>query len=229
MKTKTIAPVPVTITEGLTVNLTHHPQHVFLMSTKDVAHGFGVLDANIRKHKSSLTSELVEGKHFIQLDRVTISNAPNQKLTYWTKRGIVRLGFFIKSQRAKLFRDWAEDYIIESKGFAARAEAEVSYKAQPSVNTFDEAVMAAAKICGSQKKLAQRLGVSDAMLSLIRNGQGNLFKPDSIASITDKCRGIVEHGAGIDIDAIDMLMKVEDKTARLGLYKKLRKAGALYL
>ncbi|MDO4763858.1 MAG: hypothetical protein Q4A00_05700, partial [Flavobacteriaceae bacterium] len=27
--------------------------------------------------------------------------------------GIVRLGFFIKSERAKLFRDWAEELIIK--------------------------------------------------------------------------------------------------------------------
>ncbi len=32
--------------------------------------------------------------------------------TLWTKRGIIRLGFFIKSNRAKQFRDWAEDLII---------------------------------------------------------------------------------------------------------------------
>ena len=31
----------------------------------------------------------------------------------WTKRGVVRLGFFIKTSKAKQFRDWAEDYIIE--------------------------------------------------------------------------------------------------------------------
>lgn len=31
----------------------------------------------------------------------------------WTKRGVVRLGFFIKTPMAKEFRDWAEDYIID--------------------------------------------------------------------------------------------------------------------
>jgi len=36
----------------------------------------------------------------------------SQDQTLWTKRGIVRLGFFIKSERAKLFRDWAEDFIL---------------------------------------------------------------------------------------------------------------------
>ena len=31
----------------------------------------------------------------------------------WTKAGVVRLGFFIKSERAKLFRDWAENLILK--------------------------------------------------------------------------------------------------------------------
>ena len=33
----------------------------------------------------------------------------------WTKRGIIRLGFFIKSDRARLFRDWAEELIINPR------------------------------------------------------------------------------------------------------------------
>ena len=41
----------------------------------------------------------------------TLVNAqPHQ--VFWTKRGIIRLGFFIKSKQAILFRDWAEDLII---------------------------------------------------------------------------------------------------------------------
>ncbi len=30
---------------------------------------------------------------------------------FWTRVGIVRLDFFIKSERAKRFRDWAEAFI----------------------------------------------------------------------------------------------------------------------
>jgi hypothetical protein len=41
----------------------------------------------------------------------TLSNLqPHQ--TFWTKRGIIRLGFFVKSDLARLFRDWAEDLIV---------------------------------------------------------------------------------------------------------------------
>jgi hypothetical protein len=59
-------------------------------------------------------TELIEGKHFLKGETFCppLPKAmPNQ--IYLTKRGIVRLGFFIKSERAKLFRDWAEELIIK--------------------------------------------------------------------------------------------------------------------
>lgn len=84
--------------------------HSFLLSSKDVANGYGVSESVIRSHRQNNSDEFVEGKHFI-IDR-SYKNTPK---TYWTKRGIVRLGFFIKSQQAKAFRDWAEDYVVEEK------------------------------------------------------------------------------------------------------------------
>jgi hypothetical protein len=103
-----------TVTEGLTVTILPDSNHEFLMSTKQVASGFGVSDYNIRQHKLEHSFELIEGKHFIS--GVSIPHAAStgsSKGTLWTKRGIVRLGFFIKSERAKLFRDWAEELVIE--------------------------------------------------------------------------------------------------------------------
>lgn len=85
-------------------------EHTFLMATKDVASGYGVTEKTIRDHKLRQSDELIEGKHFI-ID-FSYNNTPK---TYWTKRGIVRLGFFIKSERAKQFRDWAEDYAIDGQ------------------------------------------------------------------------------------------------------------------
>jgi len=70
--------------------------------------GTGVRQTNLRH-----ADELIEGKHFVKGVTIchTLANAqPNQ--VFWTKRGIVRLGFFIKSERARLFRDWAEELII---------------------------------------------------------------------------------------------------------------------
>jgi hypothetical protein len=101
--------LPMIVTEGVTVNILPYEQYEFLMTNKEVATGYATTEYVIRQCKSTNPNEFVEGKHFVK--GVSISHAqPHQ--VFWTKRGIVRLGFFIKSERAKLFRDWAEELII---------------------------------------------------------------------------------------------------------------------
>jgi hypothetical protein len=105
--------LPMTVTEGVTVNVLPNEAHEYLMTTKEVANGYGVTQYAILKNKLMLGSELIEGKHFISA--ITISNSglnlPHNAIL-WTKRGIIRLGFAMRSERAKLFRDWAEELII---------------------------------------------------------------------------------------------------------------------
>lgn len=122
--------VPMTVTEGLTVNILPSEQYEFLMTTKEVAVGYGTSDYVVRKTMLRHSDELIEGKHYVlgkdlnseggtkcpTLEKgvtkcPTLDNIqPHQ--VFWTKRGVVRLGFFITSDMAKLFRDWAEDLII---------------------------------------------------------------------------------------------------------------------
>jgi hypothetical protein len=53
----------------------------------------------------------VENYHYT---RRTFSHSGLQRIKImWTKAGVVRLGFFVKSERAKAFRDWAEALILE--------------------------------------------------------------------------------------------------------------------
>lgn len=99
------------VTDGLTVAIIPNSDHEFLMDGSTVALGYGVSESTIREHKKSNIDEFEHGKHFVSGVRITDSDPHNK--VYWTKRGIVRLGFFIRSERAKLFRDWAEDLIIE--------------------------------------------------------------------------------------------------------------------
>ncbi len=101
------------VTDGLTVAVIQNQNHEFLMPTKDVAFGFGISGGTIRRHVMEHSDELKEGKHFVK--GVDILNTlPNIQphAVFWTKAGIIRLGFFIKSERAKLFRDWAESVIL---------------------------------------------------------------------------------------------------------------------
>lgn len=101
------------VMNDLTVQVLPHTDHEFLMTTKEVANGYGTSEYVVRKAKERHGFELVEGKHYITAGTFCHGdlNLPHNAVL-WTKRGIVRLGFFIKSERAKLFRDWAEELII---------------------------------------------------------------------------------------------------------------------
>lgn len=92
------------------LNLIQNQEHGFLLSNKDVANGYDVSVDTIRSHLSKNIDEFIENKHFI-VDK----SYKNTRKIFWTKKGIVRLGFFIKSERAKKFRNWAEDYIVNQK------------------------------------------------------------------------------------------------------------------
>lgn len=111
------------VTTELSVNVMPNEAHEFLMTTKEVAAGYGVSRNTIRRHQMEHPLELIEGKHYIKgceyfehpKKGCNIGAKPNNIQSHqilWTKRGIVRLGFFIKSERARMFRDWAEDLII---------------------------------------------------------------------------------------------------------------------
>jgi hypothetical protein len=110
--------LPMTVCEGVTVNVLPNEQHEYLMTTKEVASGYGTSTYAVQQALHRNGSELIEGKHFVTALTICQSDLPKQlrcahNATMWTKRGIVRLGFFIKSERSKLFRDWAEELIIK--------------------------------------------------------------------------------------------------------------------
>lgn len=100
--------------DGQVIEVMPDAEHEYLLTTEQVAAGYGVAVETIRTHKRDHADELAEGKHFLS---VGIPNArPGrgaQTQTVWTKRGIVRLGFFIRSERAARFRDMAEDLVVQ--------------------------------------------------------------------------------------------------------------------
>ncbi|WP_293910208.1 hypothetical protein [Deinococcus sp.] len=104
------APKNTLIVAGQVVNFMPSTEHEYLMTTEQVALGYGVSAENVRKHKETKAGELVEGRHWVV--SITHTLGGQQQATVWTKRGVVRLGFFIRSQRAKLFRDIAEDLVL---------------------------------------------------------------------------------------------------------------------
>lgn len=112
------------VSNNLEVVIIASQEHEFLMTTKEVAQAYEVSDYAVRKNMHRNPLDFIENKHFVKgwticptLSKgVRFSHTPSNHQPhqiFWTKRGIVRLGFFIKSERAKLFRDWAEDLVLE--------------------------------------------------------------------------------------------------------------------
>ena len=87
------------------------------MSSKDVAEGYGLSDSSLRSAKSRHSDELEEGKHYLTVAdcnaQSITGNAKARQVVMWTKKGVIRLGFLIKTPLAKQFRDWAEEFIIK--------------------------------------------------------------------------------------------------------------------
>jgi hypothetical protein len=84
--------------EELNIYVRPDETHEWLMETKLVAEGYGVSESTLRSTKNRHQEELIEGKHFISVANCNAN--PRGGIahiqTFWTKRGVIRLGFFIK-------------------------------------------------------------------------------------------------------------------------------------
>lgn len=118
------------VSDNLSVEIMPDDKFEFLMTTNEVAKGFGVSGNTVRRHKMESANELIEGKHFVTSVQKMNTGCKSggylqNKQILWTKRGIVRLGFFIKSERARMFRDWAEDLVVNKIDEAYRVQSQV--------------------------------------------------------------------------------------------------------
>lgn len=84
--------------------------HEWLLESALVAEGYGVGVDAIYAHLKRNASEFIDGKHYTRSRQIV--GIAEKDVIFWTKKGVVRLGFFIRSERAKAFRDWAEDLIV---------------------------------------------------------------------------------------------------------------------
>ena len=82
-------------------------QDTWSLSNKQVADAFGVSESTVREQKRM--GEYVEGVHFYLSENLT----GNAKQTFWTKKGVITLGFKLReTPQTILFRDWASDFIL---------------------------------------------------------------------------------------------------------------------
>ena len=79
-------------------------QDTWSLSNKQVADGFGVSESTVREQKRT-------GEYVYLSENLT----GNAKQTFWTKKGVITLGFKLReTPQTILFRDWASDYILNS-------------------------------------------------------------------------------------------------------------------
>ena len=79
------------------------------LSNKQVADGFGVSEEAIRSQKS-------RGEY-------------QKNLTFWTKKGVVTLGFKLRETPQTIaFRNWASDFIIKSDGILVKNDLKLEKK-----------------------------------------------------------------------------------------------------
>lgn len=113
LKVNQIEPITVQIAPNISAKVQPDEAHDWLMNSTQAAYAYGVSTSALRSCKSNNTLEFVEGKHFLSVQNLDAGNLTS-KQTLWTKRGMVRLGFFLRSIRARQIRDWAEDFIVEA-------------------------------------------------------------------------------------------------------------------
>ena len=107
----------VQVADGLTVSTFKHPNHDFLMPSKDVAEGYGVSASTLRTCMSRYPNDFTEGIHFVRaVSVVTPLKNVQPHAVLWTKRGVISLGFHIQGKKALMFRQWAENVILEKLG-----------------------------------------------------------------------------------------------------------------
>ena len=102
-------------------------QDTWSLSDRQVAEGFGVTQEAVRKQRTQGATEYIEGVHYYykdmyhdgkgglieSMDKSGGGSRNTQKMVFWTKKGIITLGFKLnKTPQTIAFRDWASDYIL---------------------------------------------------------------------------------------------------------------------
>lgn len=111
VQTNDVNYIKLDVAAGLSVTVLQDRQSEWLMPVSDVAIGYGVSIQTIHSHLSNHSDEFTEGQHFYPAYEIFVSSQ-TRRVKMLTKAGVIRLGFFIKSERAKMFRDWAEQVVL---------------------------------------------------------------------------------------------------------------------
>lgn len=149
-----------------------------------------------------------------------LQSGQRRKMWLVNESGLYALIMRSNKPEAKKFRKWVTSEVLPAIRKTGRYE-----KPEPgnvAASYIDEAI----KVAGSMRALAGRIGVSPASLSQIKK-RPHLFDGAYIGQVITACSRVVKRRGSVDMDSMGMLMQVEDKDIRLGLWSKMRKGGLL--
>ena len=88
-------------------------RHEWFLSITEVAQAFDVDISTITAIKESKQSSLKEGRHY-QYEEVLSGGIRSSRILLWSKKGILRLAYYLKSDAALKFLDFTEDLHLHS-------------------------------------------------------------------------------------------------------------------
>jgi prophage antirepressor-like protein len=96
---------------GIQIDVTPtHNDKQWFMTVEEVAKGYGASPVTIRRHLSEHDDEIREGIERGVQNLNTLGGP--QRITVLYRIGVVRLGSFIRSPQAKIFREWAANLVV---------------------------------------------------------------------------------------------------------------------
>jgi hypothetical protein len=107
--------IKLSINKKESISALNHPKYGYLLSTLEVAKGYGLSREGLNKVFTRNPLDFQENTHYVKGGTIcpTLPNANIQPhATYWTKAGVIRFGFFVKTARGVAFRDLAEKILI---------------------------------------------------------------------------------------------------------------------
>jgi hypothetical protein len=168
------------VKKGVSVAIFPDESQHFFISNKDVALGYNVTENNLLLIKRSNVSEFKEGIHYVTgaLMHQKCQDEIGEKLynwnrnqIFWTKQGIIRLSFFIKTQAAISFRDYLEQLVTDgllAKEISLPQSIQIKGKYYTFAN-LSEVVSIASSVAGSIRRLSKIIFISHSTLQKIMN------------------------------------------------------------
>lgn len=148
-----------------------------------------------------------------------------QKRRMWlvNESGLYALIMRSSKPEAKQFRKWVTSEVLPALRQTGGYGVATSEHWNQHNNELTEMVDRCIRIAGSANKLAARIGISGSALINVKRNQ-TLVSSQTLAMVERVCRVIEKEGMSLSSDSIDMLMQIDDKKIRLGLYQKLKGA-----